>query len=271
MRIYFAPSYFNALPQLSYPALRQTEASFRADPESLFSFETKDCTMKRVRQFQVDIEKEDKIARAIISGWHQTWSEIADVFAKSDSPNTFEAIVYDDESKMQSIVAIFSPINLQRLRSEQEVARARAENPSNRLPEGVVLDEPVRISQLAAGSSERDEEAPLSGSESGNSTDSASEPLDDHSQSQPSAKIIQRVDSPISWDTELVRLGDARMPSLFANRNAIDFQWGWVDGAKHEVPFRLSGLARTSRHAPRGLRAYALSLVTEFFDLVRRR
>ena len=54
---------------------------------------------------------------------------------------------------------------------------------------------------------------------------------------------------------------------LFINRNTQDFYWELVDGATHEVPFRLSYLERKAERNPDGLFAYCLGWVGQLSDM----
>lgn len=74
--------------------------------------------------------------------------------------------------------------------------------------------------------------------------------------------------SRLSWRSE--PLGVIRGFDRYANRNVTDFGWSWVEGAKHDLPFRLSYLERGAERNPNGLWAHLLALRAEFRDLLGR-
>ena len=71
-----------------------------------------------------------------------------------------------------------------------------------------------------------------------------------------------------NWRSE--PLGVIRDLDRYANRNVTDFAWSWVEGAKHDLPFRLSYLERGAERNPNGLWAYLLALRAEFRDYLSR-
>lgn len=70
------------------------------------------------------------------------------------------------------------------------------------------------------------------------------------------------------WRSE--PLGNIHGAERFANTNLSDFGWSWVEGAKRDLPFRLSYLERQAEHNPNGLLALMLGLKAEAADLFRR-
>ncbi len=57
----------------------------------------------------------------------------------------------------------------------------------------------------------------------------------------------------------------------YAIRNVTDFGWYWVEGAKHELPFRLSYFERGAERNPSGVIARLMELGAEARDLLRLR
>jgi hypothetical protein len=70
------------------------------------------------------------------------------------------------------------------------------------------------------------------------------------------------------WRSE--PLGNIHGAERFANTNVTDFGWSWVEGAKRDLPFRLSYLERSAERNPNGLFAYMLGLKAEAADLFRK-
>jgi hypothetical protein len=70
------------------------------------------------------------------------------------------------------------------------------------------------------------------------------------------------------WRSE--SLGNIRGVERFANTNVTDFGWSWVEGAKRDLPFRLSYLERQAERNPEGLMAFMLGLRAEARDLLRK-
>jgi hypothetical protein len=70
------------------------------------------------------------------------------------------------------------------------------------------------------------------------------------------------------WRTE--PLGKIRGVERFANTNVTDFGWSWIEGAKRDLPYRLSFLERQAERNPNGLMAFMLGLRAEARDLLRK-
>lgn len=68
------------------------------------------------------------------------------------------------------------------------------------------------------------------------------------------------------WDS--VPMAKGEQTQYFANRNIDEYEWHLLDGAKHEVPFRLSYLERTAENNPNGIVARVHRLLLEWRDMV---
>ncbi len=70
------------------------------------------------------------------------------------------------------------------------------------------------------------------------------------------------------WRTEplLKQTGMA----LFANHNTTEFGWSWVEGATHDLPYRLGFFEKGAERNPDGLLAFVLGLRNEAMDLLRK-
>ena len=68
------------------------------------------------------------------------------------------------------------------------------------------------------------------------------------------------------WESE--KIGSIGNRELFLNRNASDYHWLLLDGARHEVPFRLGFLERVLERRPNGPLAYGLEFALELRDRI---
>ena len=68
----------------------------------------------------------------------------------------------------------------------------------------------------------------------------------------------------VRWKTEVVPDANAE---FYANYNQTDFGWAWVEGAKRDLPFRLSYFERKAERNPGGSLAFFMGLWAEVRDL----
>ena len=76
----------------------------------------------------------------------------------------------------------------------------------------------------------------------------------------------ENAETPTRWDSEEFVLEGFEKP-FFANRNILDYEWHLLDGATHEVPFRLSYLERKAEMNPNGFVARCHRLMLEWRDM----
>ena len=76
----------------------------------------------------------------------------------------------------------------------------------------------------------------------------------------------ENAETPTRWDSEEFVLEGFEKP-FFANRNILDYEWHLLDGATHDVPFRLSYLERKAELNPNGLVARCHRLMLEWRDM----
>lgn len=72
--------------------------------------------------------------------------------------------------------------------------------------------------------------------------------------------------SPANWDSVPFDIAGSST-ICFANRNILDYEWHLLDGATHEVPFRLSYLERKAELNPNGIVARWHRLLLEWRDM----
>lgn len=70
------------------------------------------------------------------------------------------------------------------------------------------------------------------------------------------------------WRSEAIRTPSGQ--TRYAYSNTTDFGWNWVEGAKRELPFRLSYLERDAERNPQGIIARLMEVGAEARDLLRR-
>lgn len=70
------------------------------------------------------------------------------------------------------------------------------------------------------------------------------------------------------WRSEAIETPSGQ--TRYAFTNMTDFGWSWVEGAKREVPFRLSYFERDAERNPRGVIARLMEVGAEARDLLRR-
>lgn len=66
---------------------------------------------------------------------------------------------------------------------------------------------------------------------------------------------------------ESVRFATFQGVEFFENRDVKGYHWDLLDGAIHEVPFRLSYWERKAERHPNGVFAYCLGLIGEWRDM----
>lgn len=72
-----------------------------------------------------------------------------------------------------------------------------------------------------------------------------------HCQLEKQSEADERVTLFPKWDSQ--RIATIGEHEFFLNRNVTDFEWHLLEGAKYDVPFRLSYLERLAERHPEGL------------------
>ncbi len=81
-------------------------------------------------------------------------------------------------------------------------------------------------------------------------------------------QVIEAKTPATRWRSEAIHTPTGQ--TRYAYTNATDFGWNWVEGAKRELPFRLSYLERDAERNPRGIIARLMEVGAEARDLLRR-